>query len=377
MAAKEQRVLVSGIKPTGVPHLGNLVGMLRPAASLTEECTSFLFVADLHALTTTRNGKALREHVYDDVAALLALEVDPARTTLFRQSDVPEILELAWVLGCLAPTSMLRRAHAFKAATAEGMRPSLGLFSYPVLMAADILALGGTLVPVGADQLQHLEMTRNLARRFNHAFGTALALPQPLGGENVVSLPGLDGRKMSKRYGNTIPLTASPARRRRLVMKIVTDSSPMGAPTDPEQSTVMAMLRAFESSTTVRSLAQDLRTGRAGWAEAKDRLAAALDRDVEPIRRRFLALRGNESRLESVLQEGATCARLRAAEVLRDVRQRVGIGSDVANQSDRGRARLERRLDEALAMTFPASDPVALDPDTHGVNRRCAGGEAP
>lgn len=366
---KEEDVLVSGIKPTGAPHLGNLVGMLRPAATLAEGHESFLFVADLHALTTTRNGTALREHVYDDVAVLLALDVDTERATVFRQSDVPEILELAWVLGCLAPTPLLQRAHAFKAATAEGVAPSLGLFSYPVLMAADILSLGGTLVPVGADQLQHLEVTRDLARRLNHAFGTTLALPRPLGSDSVVNLPGLDGRKMSKRYGNTIPLTAPPARRRELVMKIVTDSSPLGAATNPEQSTVMAMLQAFDSPTEIDALSEDLRTGRAGWAEAKRRLAAALDRDVEPIRRRYLELRKSEHHLESVLRNGAVRARRRAAAVLGDVRRRVGIGGDTVNRLDESPACLERQLDEALAMTFPASDPVALHSGVPGANR--------
>lgn len=354
-------VLVSGIKPTGTPHLGNLIGLLRPAVKAAERCSSFLFIADLHALTTLRRAPILREYVNDGVAALLAVGVDPERTTVFRQSDVPEILELAWMLACLAPVPVLERAHAYKAAVADGDEPNLGLFSYPVLMASDILALGGTIVPVGPDQLQHLEITRDLARRFNRAFGTSLPLPQPMQGEPSVSLPGLDGRKMSKRHGNTIPLTASPSQRRALVGKIVTDSTPMGAPKDPQSSAVMALLRAFDASEGVRELSEELRAGRAGWSDAKAMLNTVLDREVEPLRRRFVSIRTGEAHLESILERGAARAREQAARVLQDLRARVGIGPRVGRAQDRSvAARIEQRLDAALAMTFPASDPVAL-----------------
>lgn len=360
MAARRQSVLVSGIKPTGTPHLGNLIGMLRPAANAAQRVTSFLFVADLHALTTLRDGTSLRGYVYDDVATLLALGVDPERTTIFRQSDIPEIPELAWVLGCLTPTGMLQRAHAYKAARAEPNAPTLGLFSYPVLMAADILALGGTVVPVGSDQLQHLEMTRDLARRFNHAFHTQLPLPRATGNEMVAPLPGLDGRKMSKRYGNTIPITASAPERRELVGRIVTDSRPMGAHLDPDGSPVIEILRHFEDPAVLRGLADDLRTGRAGWAVAKERLAEALDRDVEPIRCRLASIRANEGYLEAVLRSGSERARARSAEVLQSVRKRVGIGCPSEYVADgNGLGRLGQ-LAAALAMTFPDGDPIAV-----------------
>lgn len=334
---RAEEVLVSGIKPTGTPHLGNLVGMLRPAARLARGMTSYLFVADLH------------------VAVILALGVDPELTTVFRQSDVPQILEVAWTLACLAPMPLLERAHAFKAATSEGASPTLGLFSYPVLMAADILALGGTLVPVGADQQQHMELTRDLARRFNHAFGGALPLPRP----TVASadIPGLDGRKMSKRYDNTIPINATPAERRSLVRRIVTDSSPLGTSLDAQASTVIQMLRHFEREESVRELTESLSAGRVGWAEAKNRLADALDRDVEPLRQRFAALRGDERHLEAVLQHGASRARVEAANTVAAMRSSTGAG--LAGQYD-GVTTINQRLDDALGMTFPASDPVAI-----------------
>lgn len=348
-------VLVSGIKPTGTPHLGNLVGMLKPAARLAQGMTSYLFVADLHALTTIRSREDLSRHVYDDVAVLLALGVDPERTVVFRQSDVPQILEVAWTLACLAPMALLERAHAFKAATSEGASPTLGLFSYPVLMAADILALGGTLVPVGADQQQHVELTRDLARRFNHAFGGALPLPRAT--VESADIPGLDGRKMSKRYNNTIPINATPAERRSLVRGIVTDSSPLGTPLDAEASTVIQMLRHFEREESVRELTESLSAGRVGWAEAKNRLADALDRDVEPLRQRFAALRGDERHLEAVLQHGAARARAEAASTVAAMKASTGAGP--AGQDD-GATTINQQLDDALGMTFPASDPVAI-----------------
>jgi len=225
--SRATRVLVSGVKPSGEPHLGNLAGMMLPAVDMAEGGESYLFVADLHALTTVHRPDALRRHVHEVTAALLAAGLDPERTALFRQSAVPEILELAWVLACLAPVGLLERAHAYKAARSEDRAPSLGLFSYPVLMAADILAFRGDAVPVGPDQEQHVEIARDLARRFNQVFGDTFPLPQPeFATKEPTSLPGLDGGKMSKQYGNTIPLAATDAERRGLVRKIVTDSSP-------------------------------------------------------------------------------------------------------------------------------------------------------
>lgn len=271
---------------------------------------------------------------------------------------MPQILEVAWVLGCLAPTSLMERAHAFKAVTSEGVSPTLGLFSYPVLMAADILSLGGTLVPVGTDQEQHVELTRDLARRFNHEFGGALPLPRAQ--VESGTMPGLDGRKMSKRYGNTIPIKATPSERRALIRKIVTDSSPMGALLDAESSTVVRMLRHFEREEEVRDTTKELSDGRMGWAEAKSRLADAMDRRMEPLRQRFVAFRGDERRLETVLLAGAARAQAQAARTLTKVRSRTGLGRPSAPGPCVDMSTLDGRLDAALAMTFPASDPVVI-----------------
>ena len=359
---RSEGVVVSGIKPTGPPHLGNLVGMLRPVVRTCGGGDGFYFVADLHALTTRRDPAELRDATYDAVASLLAMGLDPGRVTTFRQSDVPEILELSWILGTLAPIPFMERAHAYKAARAEGRTATLGLVSYPVLMAADILSLRGEFVPAGSDQAQHVEMARTLARRFNQRFDGDLPLPQALHEEGARSeLPGLDGRKMSKQYRNTIPITAAPEERQALVRTIVTDSSPADAPKDPDTSPVSAILDAFATPTESADMRQALRDGRAGWSEAKDLLIQVLDRELEPIRDRFHSLRADDARLEALLLDGGRTARHRAEATLRRIRSLVGIGPvhhALARSSAAGRD--SERLDRALEMTFPASDPVAI-----------------
>ena len=351
-------VLVSGIKPSGEPHLGNLVGMMLPAVEQARGGDAFLFVADLHAMTTVHDPERLRRHVHDVTAALLATGVEPQRAVLFRQSEVPEILELAWALACLTPVGMLERAHAFKAARSRDVSPTLGLFSYPVLMAADILAFRGERVPVGTDQEQHVEIARDLARRFNQAFGDVFPLPQPtFAGEDAEPLPGLDGNKMSKRYGNTIPIAATDAERRRLVRKIVTDSSPADAPKDTAGAPVVELFRRFASPAEVDALETRLRRGDASWLDAKNTLGDILEREVGPVHRRFVELRRDESRLDAILAGGAERARARARDTLLEVRDRTGLGAPQRPSSSRNQ---EDSLDDALRMTFPASDPIAL-----------------
>lgn len=320
-------VVVSGIKPSGRIHLGNYVGMLRPGLALTDEHEVFHFVADLHALTTLPEGERLRERAFDAAAVLLAVGFEPGRAVVFRQSDVPEILELAWVLSCLTNLGTLERAHAYKSAVEAGEPVNHGLFSYPVLMASDILAPGGELVPVGGDQKQHLEITRDLARRFNHHYGDLLAVPEPLLPDDADSLPGVDGRKMSKSYDNTIPLMASPDEIRDRVAGIVTDSTPRDAPKDPDTSAVYAVFTHFASREEAGRMADDLREGAIGWKEAKDRLADVLVRELTPLRRRWEELRENRDRVEEVLAAGADRVRKRARTVLADVRARVGLPS--------------------------------------------------
>lgn len=355
-------ILVSGVKPSGAPHLGNLVGMMRPTVATAAKLESYVFVADLHALTTVHEPDLLRGHVHDVAAALVAAGLDPERTALFRQSDVPEVLELAWILACLTPVGLLERAHAYKAARAEGRSPTLGLFSYPVLMAADILVFRGEVVPVGPDQEQHVEIAREVARRFNQAFGETFPLPRAeLADPRQGAIPGLDGRKMSKQYGNTIPLAATEAERRRLVRRIVTDSSPAGAPKEPDGAPVMELYRRFATPAEAEALAERLRRGDADWLEAKNALADALVREVEPVRRRFAALRGDPAALDALLAEGAVRARSRARETLAIVRDRTGMGAArFPSHPTVDAPDLDERLDDALRMTFPASDPIAI-----------------
>ncbi len=351
-------VLVSGIKPSGEPHLGNLIGMMRPALKMANETDAFLFVADLHALTTVRRPGQLRRHVCDVATALLAAGLDPDRTVLFRQSDVPEVLELAWVLACLAPVAMMERAHAYKAARSDEAVPSLGLFSYPVLMAADILVLRGDTVPVGPDQEQHVEIAREMARRFNQAYGETFPLPEPqFAAKQRESVPGLDGRKMSKRYGNTIPLAATDTERRRLVRKMVTDSSPVGAPKDPTGAPVVELYRHFASPGEVEALETRLRRGEADWMEAKNALGDVLEREVGPVHRRFMELRQDEAGLDALLADGADRARERARMTMDAVRHLIGLKAPSPPSLGQG---ADDALDEALRRTFPARDPTAL-----------------
>lgn len=353
-------MLVTGIKASGDPHLGNLVGMIRPTVAMAARHESYVFVADLHALTTVGDADALRAHTHDVTAGLLAAGLDPLRSVLFRQSDIPEIPELAWTLACLTPIGLLQRAHAFKAATSEGRSATVGLFAYPILMAADILALRGELVPVGPDQQQHVEIARDLARRFNGQYAPLFGLPEAHHGPGAsVSLPGLDGRKMSKHYRNTIPLSSGARERRALVRRIVTDSSGASESRELASAPVADLFRAFASEVEAEGFELRLRQGSIGWREAKDELADLLDREVGPIQRRFAELRADPDHLEQVLETGADRARIRARETLEDVRALIGTGAPGRQASAPVGT---DALDEALEMTFPASDPTAVSP---------------
>lgn len=319
--------LVSGIKPTGSAHLGNYVGMLRPGLELAARHEAYLFIADLHALTTTPDREHLERAVRETAAVLLAVGFDPERVTLFRQSDVAEIPELAWVLSCLTPMGTLERAHAYKDARASGESVNHGLFSYPVLMAADILAFDADVVPVGPDQKQHLEIARDLAGRFNLRYGDTFTLPQPVIRKEAATLPGLDGRKMSKRYDNTIPLVGSPETIRKRVARIVTDSTPRAAPKDPDDSTVYAIFSEFATEEERVRMAEELRTGTLGWKGAKERLTDVLVRELRPIRERYASLRSRPEHIEARLSTGAERARSRTKGTMERVRRAVGLQS--------------------------------------------------
>jgi tryptophanyl-tRNA synthetase len=326
---------VSGVKPTGTLHLGNYLGMIRPALRLAARSDrSCYFIADYHALNTLRDAARLRDLTLDVAASLMALGLDPERTALYRQSDVPETFELATVLSAVAPKGAMNRAHAYKAAVAANEaagRPAdegvnMGLYTYPVLMAADILLVEGDLVPVGRDQVQHVEIARDLADGFNAAFGETLRPPSADVDPAVEVVLGLDGRKMSKSYGNTIPLFADPEPRARLVARIRTDSRRPEEPKDPAACLVFGLYRQFAGAEERESMARRYRDGEIGYAEAKACLAAAVERELGEAGRRFRSLRADESALRAVLAAGATRAREVAAATMDRVREAVGSG---------------------------------------------------
>ncbi len=320
---------LSGIKPTGSPHLGNYLGMMRPAIDLQDEYEAYYFVADYHALTSQRDPDEMRKSVYEVTSSFLAMGLDPAKAIFFRQSDVHEVTELTWILSCVTAMGLLDRAHAYKAAKDQGNEGKLnhGVFAYPVLMAADILLYDSHVVPVGKDQVQHMEMTRDIAQRFNHLYGETFVIPEALVREEVMTIPGLDGRKMSKSYGNGVdPLLPEKKLRKRL-MQVVTDSTPMEDPKDPDTCNVFALYRLFATEEQQLELASKYRAGGFGYGHAKQALFEVINAHMAPYRDRYEEISQDIDYLEDVLRDGAHRARERAVPVLDRVRARCGYGS--------------------------------------------------
>jgi tryptophanyl-tRNA synthetase len=338
MEASGRKISLTGIKPTGEPHLGNLIGAIRPALDLADRYDAMYFVADYHALTLIRDPEEMRRYSRSVAATWVAAGLDTDRITMYLQSDVPETFELAWVLACVTPKGLMNRAHAYKAArdrNEEAGRPDLdaginmGLYNYPVLMAADILLMRADVVPVGKDQAQHVEYAADIAGSFNHLFGDryqlvapALVLPEADAGK---TLPGIDGRKMSKSYGNTIPLFVSEAQLRKLVRRIATDSTPVEEPKDPDSSAVFQLLEQFASDDVIASTRKQLEAGGTGWGDLKNLLFEVLNAQLGPMRTRYEELMAPGSDLDELLAAGAARARARAGEVLGGVRAAVGI----------------------------------------------------
>ena len=316
---------LTGIKPTGTIHVGNYLGAMRPALELVEAYESSLyFIADYHALTTVHERGQLHTMIYDVAAAWLAAGLDPERTILFRQSAVPEVFELSWVFACLLATGQLERGHAYKDAVARGEAPNAGIFNYPVLMAADIVLYDSTVVPVGHDQKQHIELARDVATRFNHLFGDVLVVPQPVIQQEVL-VPGLDGQKMSKSHGNVIPLFASAKELKKVIMSIVTSSEPLEAPKEPEGTTVFTLYKQVAGGERAAALAAKLRAGGYGWGHAKQDLLSAVEESIGPMRERYVALRSDETSLDRTLEAGAQRARAIARATMARVRDATGI----------------------------------------------------
>lgn len=335
MTSETHQVVVTGIKPTGRPHLGNYLGMIRPALSLAERHSAYVFVADAHAMTTVGDPEELAALTREVAATLLALGLEPARTALYRQSDVPEVFELAWTLACSTPKGLLNRAHAYKAAVEaneQAGRPgddgvSAGLFTYPVLMAADILAVDGELVPVGRDQAQHLEVTRDITRAFNRAYGAVLVVPEAAIDSAVATVAGTDGRKMSKSYDNVLPLFGEPTEVARRVRSMVTDSRAPQEPKDPDTCPIYALYRHVVRQDQADELAARYRAGGVGYGEAKALLVAAFEVCFGQARLRYQSLLADKEGLDVVLADGAQRARARATNVLARVRRARGIGA--------------------------------------------------
>lgn len=315
---------LTGIKPTNLPHLGNYLGAIRPALGLTESFRTFYFIADYHAFTTERDPVALRRQVYDVAATWLASGLDPERTTLFRQSDIPEVFELSWVLSCLLATGQLERGHAYKDALAKGDSPNAGIFFYPALMAADILLYDTDVVPIGRDQKQHLELTRDVATRLNHAFGEGIVVVPEAKISEAPLVPGIDGTKMSKSKDNSIPLFAPSKQLRKVIMKVVTGSETLEESKVAEGTTVYE-LYAQVAPEKAAEMAEKLRAGGYGWGHAKQDLFEALDAELSPLRERYESLRADEGKLEDELARGAERARTIARATMDRVRGAIGI----------------------------------------------------
>lgn len=317
--------VLSGIQPSGKLHLGNYLGMMKQCVDLQEKGESYIFIANYHALTTVSEAEKLRQDTIDVALDFLACGLDPKRTVFFRQSDVPEVQELSWLLSIVAPMGLLERAHSYKDKIAHGKEASVGLFAYPVLMAADILLYQSDIVPVGKDQKQHLEITRDLAIKFNIKFGETFKIPEPYIPEAVAVVPGTDGQKMSKSYNNTIEISGSPAETKKAIMSIVTDSTPLEEPKDPDSCTVYQLYKLIATSEQSDEMASKLSAGGYGYGTAKKELLALFNEKFAGFRAKRAELAADPEGLEKVLQEGAERARVEARKTLKLARKAVGL----------------------------------------------------
>ena len=333
----KKQTYLTGITTTGTPHLGNYVGAIRPAiaASQIADNESYYFLADYHALIKSEDPASIRQSRQEIAATWLAMGLDTERSTFYRQSDIPEIPELTWVLTCMTAKGLMNRAHAYKGVVQENIEAgttdpdkgiNMGLFNYPILMSADILMFKATKVPVGKDQIQHLEMCRDIAQRFNHHYGDLLVVPEVEVDDNAALITGLDGRKMSKSYNNTIPLFDTAKKLRKMIMKIKTNSLEPGEPKETEGNTVFDIYRAFASDEEVSTLKEDYAQG-IGWGDAKQRLYELLESKLAEPREKYNDLMSTPDVVEDILQAGAAKARVHSKELMGQVREAVGLSN--------------------------------------------------
>ena len=316
---------ISGIQPSGKLHIGNYFGMMKPAIDMQKEYETFLFIADYHALTSVRDPNILKNLIKDAVLDFLACGIDPEKVFLYKQSDVPQVHELSWFLSVLAPMGLLERCHSFKDKLAKGLNSTHGLFSYPILMASDILSIKASIVPVGKDQKQHVEVTRDLAIKFNNLYGEVFDLPNPLINERVASIPGVDGQKMSKSYNNVIGIFESDKILEKKIKKIVTDSKNIEDKKDPESCNIFSLYKLFSNADEQKELAKNYYAGGMGYGYAKNSLLKKINQYFEPMREKRLELEADNDYIEDILKNGAKKASLIASDVLKNVKTAVGL----------------------------------------------------
>ncbi len=317
--------ILSGIQPSGKLHLGNYLGMMKQCVELQQKGETYIFIANYHALTTIADAALLRQNTMDVALDFLALGLDPEKTVFFRQSDVPEVQELTWLLSIVEPVSRLELAHSYKDKLAHGKEATHALFSYPVLMAADILLYQSDLVPVGKDQRQHLEITRDIATKFNLKFGETFKIPEPYIPEAVAIVPGTDGQKMSKSYGNTIQISGTPAEIKKAIMGIVTDCAPLEAPKDPETNNIYKIYKLLATPEQAEEMAKNFRAGGYGYGTAKKELLRLFNEIFAPFRERRAELAAHPETVKEILAAGAERARKQARITLDKARAAVGI----------------------------------------------------
>jgi tryptophanyl-tRNA synthetase len=320
----KQKIILTGIQPSGALHLGNYFGAMLPAIQMQDLGQAVYFIADYHALTSVTKAEDLRRYTFDVAAGFLACGLDPARTVLFRQSDVPQVHELAWLLSVVTPMGLLERAHSYKDKVAQGAETSHGLFAYPVLMAADILLYNSDLVPVGKDQKQHLEIARDIAQKFNDRFGEVFKLPEPVIREATAIVPGVDGRKMSKSYNNTIPLFGEEKEIKKPVMGITTDSTPMDQPKQIEGTTLGQLMQAVNADAYKDYVAHAATPG-VGYGDLKKKLLAEITARFAPYQEKYRHLQAHPAEVEDILRDGATRARTFATPIIEKARRATGL----------------------------------------------------
>lgn len=317
--------LLSGIKPTGEIHIGNYFGAMRQFLELQNQFESFIFIADYHALNQLQNKEELSKNILEIAKAYLSIGLDPQKVILFKQSDVPEVTELTWIFNCLTPLAELQRAHAYKDAVAKGKSVNMGLFDYPVLMAADILIYNSEVVPVGQDQKQHLEMAQDMAKKFNKVFGEIFKVPQERILGEVATVQGLDGQKMSKSYKNTIGLFDDEKTVLKKVMGIKTDSKSATDPKDPQTDNVFSLHKLFATAEELKELERAYKEGKISYKESKELLGGRINNFLQPIREKKLAWDANEEQVKEILKAGAGKARQEAQLMMKKVREKVGV----------------------------------------------------